>query len=345
MTVAPVPGNPSSATGVHVVDVRDASTDTAGQTAAIVASSLLLLVLGAGGCGSAAKDAPPAHAPKREHPRSHGAGRSASSRAIALSSLHGRIAFSHGDDVWVANANGRGARRLTRRRGPEFDPSWSPDGRRIAYRDSRHGINRNDEIYVMNADGTHARNLTRSPYNEWSPSWSSDGELIAFYSGELFVMRPDGSRARPITRVEGEYPAWSPDGQQVAFMSAQPGARGGDPNYDVFVMNRDGSRLRQLTDWPGEDGWPAWSPDGRSIAFTTTHGPRADGRYLVYLMDADGSHKRLLTRRVSGGFPVWSPDGKAIMFSDDDDHLWVARPDGSGLRKLPIRGWLVDWRR
>jgi Tol biopolymer transport system component len=68
--------------------------------------------------------------------------------------LHGRIAYSLGDDVWIANANGMGAQRLTRRRGPEFDPSWSPDGRRIAYRDSRHGINRNDDIYVINADGT-----------------------------------------------------------------------------------------------------------------------------------------------------------------------------------------------
>ena len=131
--------------------------------AAIVTSVLLLLFVAAG-CGSAADDAPSSLAPERDRPPSRGARQSASSRPIALSSLHGRIAYSHGDDVWVANANGTRARRLTRRRGPEFDPTWSPDGRRIAYRDSRHGINRNDEIYVMNADGTHAHNLTRSPY-------------------------------------------------------------------------------------------------------------------------------------------------------------------------------------
>jgi Tol biopolymer transport system component len=336
--------NLPSTTGVHTADVQGASPDTAARTAAIVALTFFFL-LGVGGCGSSREDAPTSRAPKRDQSPSRGARQGASSRPIALSSLHGRIAYSLGDDVWVANANGMGARRLTRRRGPEFDPSWSPDGRRIAYRDSRHGINRNDEIYVINADGTHARNLTRSPYNEWSPSWSSDGELIAFYSAELYVMRPDGTRARPITRVEGEYPSWSADGQRIAFMSAQPGARGGDPNYDVFVANRDGSGLRQLTDWPGEDGWPAWSPDGSSIAFSTTHGPDGRGRYRLYVMDADGSHKRLITRGVSGGFPVWSPDGNAIMFSDDEDHLWVARPDGSGLRKLRIKGWLVDWRR
>jgi len=323
--------------------VRHAATDTAGHTVASVTLALLLL-FGAAGCGSAVDDAPSPRPLGRDHSPSRGYRPSASGRPIARSSLHGRIAFSHGDDIWVANADGTRARRLTHRRGPEFDPSWSPDGQRIAYRDSRRGINRNDEIYVMNADGTHARNLTRSPYNEWSPSWSSGG-LIAFYSGELYVMRPDGMGARPITRVEGEYPSWSADGQRIAFMSAQPGARGSDPNYDVFVANRDGSQLRQLTDWPGEDGWPAWSPDGRSIAFSTTHGADGRGRYRTYVMEADGSDKRLITRGVSGGFPVWSPDGNAIMFSDDHDQLWVVRPDGSGLRALPIKGWLVDWRR
>jgi len=268
-----------------------------------------------------------------DHPR-----RQPARGPIDLASLRGRIAYTHGGDVWVASADGSHPRRLTHRRGPEFDPSWSPDGRRIAYRDSRRGINRNDEIYVMDADGHNARNLTQTPYNEWSPSWSPAGGLIAFYSGELFAMRPEGGRARQLTDVEGEYPAWSPDGRRIAFMSAPPDARGGDPDYDVVVVDADGSHARRLTDWPGEDGWPAWSPDGRRIAFTSTHG--AEGRFRVWVMAADGSGKRLLAR---GSFPVWSPDGAAIMFSDDHDHLIVVRPDGSGRRELPVRGWLPDW--
>jgi TolB protein len=78
--------------------------------------------------------------------------------------LSGRIAFTggeNGDDVYTMNADGSELRRLTHRPGPEFDPSWSPDGTRIVYRDSRREINRNDEIYVMNADGSHQANISR----------------------------------------------------------------------------------------------------------------------------------------------------------------------------------------
>jgi TolB protein len=265
---------------------------------------------------------------------------------IRLSSLRGRIAFSHNDDIWVADASGAHPRPLTHHRGPEFDPSWSPDGRWIAYRDSRHGINNNDEIYVINATGHHPRNLTRSPQNEWSPSWSPDGKLIAFYSGELFVMRPDGRTGRAITRIEGEYPAWSRNGRWLAFMSAEPDARGNNPNYDVFIVRPDGTGLRQLTNWPGEDGWPTWSPDGKWIAFSSTHGAGA-GRLLLYVMRSDGSDKQLLVHGTTAEFPVWSPDGNTIMFSggpdDPQDHLWVVRANGTGLRMLPLTGWLPDW--
>jgi Tol biopolymer transport system component len=274
---------------------------------------------------------------------------------IRLSSLRGRVAFDCGDDVCIADVDGSHVRRLTNRRGPEFDATWSPDGSRVAYRDSRRGINNNDEIYVVNADGSGRRNLTQSPSNDWGPDWSPDGRLIAFNSDvQLYVMRPNGTHRRRITDVEAEYPSWSPDGRWIAFMSAQPDARGSDPNYDVFVVNRNGSGLKQLTEWPGEDGWPAWSPNGKWIAFTTTHD--AAGRYLggipyrdVYVMRPDGTRKRRIVVRLTGEMPVWSPDGRVIMFTGSHlstpgkRYLWVVRPDGSGLRRLPIRGYLPDW--
>ena len=87
----------------------------------------------------------------------------------------------------------------------------------------------------------------------------------------------------------------------------------------------------------------------RWIAFSTTQGTGGETGYALDVMRADGSGRRRLTTGIDGGFPVWAPDGKTIMFSsprssERSEHLWVIRPDGSGLRELPLEGWLPDWR-
>src|SRR3954447_26232847 len=119
----------------------------------------------------------------------------------------GTIAYSGAGlrDVFVARADGSRVRRLTSAPGPQFDPGFSPDGRLIAYRDSRHGINEDDEMWVMDRDGGHAPNPPRDHGNDWSPAWSPDGRTIAFASTrsgalELWTMAADG-RA-PLARVE-----------------------------------------------------------------------------------------------------------------------------------------------
>jgi TolB protein len=298
------------------MDVRWAST---------CAAALAILAASSAGCGSHRTTT------TRERTRN----------AIALAELRGHIVFSRLDDnIWTANADGSALRRLTTRRGAEFDPSWAPGGKQIAYRVSRGGFNHNDEIYVMNADGSGQRNLTRSPANQWSPSWSPDGRLIAFYSGRLSVMRPDGSHAHPVTKIDGDYPTWSPDGRRLAFASPGPYTPGRSVNEGIFVVGRDGTGLRRLTHGPGEDGWPAWSPDGRSIAFVAARGPGNEER-SVWIMRSDGGGKR---RVATGEYPVWSPDGRFLMFQVVN-HLFVVRPDGSGRRRWPLDGSLPDWGR
>jgi Tol biopolymer transport system component len=123
----------------------------------------------------------------------------------------GTIAYSGRDfgDVLVARVDGSGVRRLTSAPGPQFDPSFSPDGRLIAYRDSRHAINQDDEIWVMDRDGGHARNLTRDHGNDWSPAWSPDGRCIVFARRQrLMIMRADGSGVRSLG-LSGSLPAWT----------------------------------------------------------------------------------------------------------------------------------------
>src|SRR5438093_272252 len=89
----------------------------------------------------------------------------------------GRLAFSAEGDVYAVDADGTGLTRLTTDPADDFDPTWSPDGRQIAFRTTRDG---NDEIYVMDADGSHQRNLTNDPADDWSPAWSPDGTRIAY---------------------------------------------------------------------------------------------------------------------------------------------------------------------
>jgi len=289
--------------------------------------------------------------------RSSIGGQSPIGTPIDVGSLEGRIAFSNEtEDVWIAQADGSRPRRLTHGRAQEFDPTWSPDGDRIAYRHETNGGD-TSEIFVMNADGSEQRRLTDNDVADWGPDWSSDGRKILWNSavgtgGFGFfgtTMRPDGSDVRRLSKHFVEYPTWSPDGTKIAFMAQEAGASGTNPDYNIFVMDADGSDVHRLTTTPGEDGWPAWSPDGSQIVFASTVddcsqsdapdcrttgdiGPWED----VWIMNADGSGKRRVTSEF-GQFFAWSPDGSVILVAGAGD-LFVIRPDGTGQTSIPVAG-------
>jgi TolB protein len=238
----------------------------------------------------------------------------AGSGPIDLSSLNGRIAFSAGparaEDIYVVKADGTGLRKVTSDPAADFDPTQSPDGKQIAYR-HQIGDDRSTDIYVVDADGSGERNVSR---NEGVADWG---------------------------------PAWSPDGSQIAFMAQTPE---GTQNYEIFVMNADGTDPRRLTQSPGDDGWPTWSPDGRRILFSSVRddcsvsdapdckttgdiGPY----HTLYVMNADGSAQVRLTDAF-GQIADWSPDGQYVVFEDFEgrDGLSLIRSDGSGLTTLPL---------
>src|SRR6266536_4129568 len=209
--------------------------------------------------------------------------------SVAASPRAGRIVFSagpaHAEDIYVVNADGSGLKQLTSDPAAEFDPAWSPDGRRVAYRHQT-GDDATAEIYVMNADGSGQRNLTNNSVAEWGPAWSPDGKLIAFGSGRdspemrLYVIQPDGTGVRRLGDIEGDYPAWSPDGTRIAFASARDDQGQGQslgPTLHLYVMRADGSGQTRLTDAFAQ--FAAWSPDGRDILFSPG----------LTIMGADGS--------------------------------------------------------
>jgi Tol biopolymer transport system component len=116
----------------------------------------------------------------------------------------------------------------------------------------------------------------------------------------------------------------------IAFTSARDG------DYDIYIMNVDGSDLRQLTNDPGTEGYAARSPDGAKIAFYAYDDLTT---WSIYVMDADGSNRQRLTNRegVWDSAPVWSPDGTQIVFGreqDDNGEIWVMNADGSNQKKL-----------
>ena len=238
----------------------------------------------------------------RHRARDTGASISPDGRMIAFQSQR-----EGGIDIFVMNVDGSDPRRLTdfTRRGlGAVAPTWSPDGKRIAFR-SR--VNRID-IYVVNLDGTGLEKLTSdSSMVAGPPDWSPDGRRIAYTSRrhgrpEIYVMNSDGSHPIRLTFNDSleARPTWSPDGMRIAFSSNRDG------DEEIYVMNSDGSNQVRLTTNPGEDAFPSWSPDGQRIVFHR----RVLGHGQVFTMKADGSDVKRLTDLspvAFSGFPNWGP--------------------------------------
>jgi len=255
----------------------------------------------------------------------------------------GQIAFasnrSGNFDIYVLDvATGR-THRLTRDKGGDNSPAWSPDGTKIAFSGARDG---NTDIYVMSVGGSTVTRLTTG--NNWDaePTWSPDGKKIAFSSGaglgggDIWVRNADG--AGPTTNLTNHAaydasPAWSPDGAKIAFVSDR-GSPPGTNQQNVFVMNADGTGVTQLT--TGGGILPAWSPDGQRIAFTTFR----DGDWEIYVANATGAGSPVnLTRDpdASDMAATWSPDGGRLAFTSHRDgrvDLYVMNADGSGVTRV-----------
>jgi TolB protein len=269
-------------------------------------------------------------------------------------------------DIYAVEAYGGRERRLTATKAHEDTPRWSPDGRRIVFVRKVELVR---QLFVITIDGSGQRQLTRAAEPSFAPNWSPDGTEIAFVRGRDDVGSDDGLRADSVTPDQAggasglvasdvyvldvatgverrlthdpavdTAPAWSPDSRSIVFSSN----RGGLGAQQLFVMRRDGSDQRKLTDHPisyHNELRPSWSPDGATIAFVTDNRHTPIGNSEIYLVDADGRNTRRLTNHFGhDDWPSWSPDGQIAFVRGRTafrPEVFVTRSDGDlGARKL-----------
>ena len=225
-------------------------------------------------------------------------------------------------------------------RGPDFFPSVSPDGTRIAYVS---GEDSQFDLWVMNVNGSGRRSLTFDQATDTTPAWSPDGSRIIFVSdragnNDLWSVLLDGSGLEQLTTFPSDEatPMFSPDGTKIAFASNRDRS-----NFDIWIMNADGSGLQQVTrkDEPSNtvsDGSPDWSPDGTRLVFE-----RWDGNWDVYVVNADGTGLMGLSNSEDhDGDPKYSPDGATVAFTSARSgwwQVWLMDSDGGNARQLTGR--------
>jgi TolB protein len=243
----------------------------------------------------------------------------------------------NGKEIYVTDYDGANQMRVTANRRLNVTPSWSPDGRSIAYASYARV---HPQIIVSNVYQGTRETLTDEKNSAFMPVYSPDGSRIAFMSqrdgnSEIYVMNRDGSGVRRLTNqpAADSTPTWSPTGTQIAFTSD----RSGSPQ--IWTMDGDGLNVRRLT---FNDSWAdraTWSPAPyNEIAYAGRSGPGFDikiydvaSKATTVVTDGSGSNES----------PAFSPNGRHLAFASTRLGKWqiftMAR-DGKGLKQITRAG-------
>jgi Tol biopolymer transport system component/DNA-binding winged helix-turn-helix (wHTH) protein len=197
----------------------------------------------------------------------------------------GRIAFNDkpagNSEIFTINADGSGLQNLTNEPLSDSNPVFSPDGSEIIFARDFYGKAR---LYRMNLDGTNQRRLTEKDGYEMNGTFSPDGSLFAFAADrvdadsrglDIFLLgfkNPNEEKRLTNRRFHDVAPAFSPDGKRIAFAS------NADGNFEIYLMNADGTGLFRLTRSNAEETAPQFSRDGKSLIFASNR----NGKFALY---------------------------------------------------------------
>lgn len=232
--------------------------------------------------------------------------------------------------------DGNNARRLTNNGSINALPAWSPNGRYIAYTSWKA---RNPDLYVLDRTTGRSRRVSKMRGLNTGAAWSPDGRKIAFSASrgkanmDIYTINADGSGLRRLTRakswVRNLSPCWSPDGKQITFVSNR------FRHPQIYVMNADGTKQRQITTKGKYNQAPKWSPQGDWILFT---GRDEKNRFDIFKVSPkDGKVVRLTQRAGNNTEASWSPNGRNIVFTSTRNgvpKLFIMTHEGKSARQI-----------